>query len=71
MITCIDMMPAIGAEVLVRCESLMITCTVKDVKNAWGKPRVLVVPTSGSGSMWVEMPRVSPPASRGALAQRA
>ena len=56
--TCLDMQPAIGASVSVRFEDLTIACTVRNVKNSWGKPRLLVTPVSGSGGQWVELTRV-------------
>lgn len=59
MTTALDMIPAIGATVLVRYESVQIKCTVANVKNSWGQPRLLVTPVAGSGSQWVEMGRVS------------
>jgi hypothetical protein len=62
MATALDMIPALGTRVLVRCESMKIECTVKNVKNSWGKPRLLVAPVSGSGEQWVELERVSVPA---------
>jgi len=59
------MLPAMGATVLVRFESLQILCTVLDVKNSWGKPRLLITPDSNksSGQQWVEMDRVIIPAA--------
>ena len=59
--TCTAMMPAIGASVIVRFEQLHIGCTVKDVKNSYGQPRLLVVPLTGTGEQWVEMGRVINP----------
>lgn len=56
--TCLDMIPAIGARVIVRFEDIQIECVVSDVKNSWGKPRLLITPVSGNGSQWVEMSRV-------------
>ena len=57
--TCLTMLPAIGAKVTVRFESLTIDCTVKDVKNAWGKPRLLIEPETGRGQQWIELSRVA------------
>ena len=57
--TCLSMLPAVGAKITVRFESLSIDCTVKDVKNSWGKPRLLVEPLTGRGEQWVEMSRVA------------
>jgi hypothetical protein len=58
MTTAREMVPALGARVIVRCESLNVECIVKDVKNAWGKPRLLVTPVAGSNEQWVELGRV-------------
>jgi hypothetical protein len=66
MTTALDMIPALGARVLVRCdasrEAMQVECTVKNVKNSWGKPRLLVTPVAGSGEQWVELERVTVPA---------
>jgi hypothetical protein len=66
MTTAREMIPALGAHVLVRFESLTVECWVKDVKNAWGKPRLLIVPVVGSGEQWVELGRVTIPAKEAA-----
>ena len=63
MTTAREMIPALGAHVLVRFESLTVECWVKDVKNSWGKPRLLIVPVVGSGEQWVELGRVTIPAT--------
>jgi hypothetical protein len=65
MTTAREMMPALGARVLVRFESLRIECTVKDVKNSWGQARLLVVPVAGTGEQWVEMGRIRAEAAPG------
>jgi hypothetical protein len=62
MTTALDMIPAIGARVSVRFESLQIEATIKNVKNAWGQPRLLIAPVSGTGEQWVELGRVTVPA---------
>ena len=49
---------AIGHTVYIRMESLTIPCTVMDVKNNWGKVRLLIRPNSGNGEQWVEMERI-------------
>mgnify|MGYP001616050148 CR=1 len=54
-----QMLPAIGQSVTVRCESLHVACTVEDVKNSYGRNRLLVRPLSGSGQQWVELERVT------------
>lgn len=59
MTTALEMLPAIGAKVRVRFESMQIDCTVKNVKNSWGQPRLLVSPVAGTGEQWVEMGRVT------------
>jgi hypothetical protein len=61
MTTAREMLPAIGAHVFVRFESLTVECWIKDVKNSYGKPRVLITPVVGSGEQWVEMGRVTVP----------
>lgn len=70
MTTALDMLPAIGAQVSVRCEQMQIACTVKNVKNSWGKPRLLVTPVAGSGEQWVEMERVTVRWKQGDALQR-
>lgn len=57
--TCLNMLPAIGAQVSVRFEKVLIDCLVADVKNSWGKPRLLIRPQLGSGEQWVELDRVA------------
>lgn len=68
MTTAREMIPALGATVLVRFEQLQILCTVLDVKNAWGKPRLLITPDSrnSTGQQWVELERVTIPAKEAA-----
>lgn len=66
--TCKTMLPAIGANVSVRFESITVDCVVRDVKNSWGQPRLLVVPVSGSGNQWVELPRIISNAKTTAIA---
>ncbi len=53
-----EMIPAIGAVVLVRCEDLQVRCTVQDVKSSYGRSRLLVTPIAGTGAQWVELARV-------------
>ena len=64
MSTCLDMLFAIGASVQVRFEDLHIACTVRNVKNSWGKPRLLVAPVSGSGEQWAELSRIVNPSGK-------
>jgi len=59
MTTAKQMLPALGAAVLVTFESVTVECEVIDVKNSYGKPRLLISPVSGSGEQWVELGRVS------------
>ncbi len=56
--TCNEMIPAVGAVVLVACDGLNVACTVADVKMSWGKPRFLVRPCAGTGEVWVELSRL-------------
>ncbi len=53
-----EMLPAIGQELLVTCESLQVRCRVLDVKTSYGRPRLLITPIAGRGEQWVEMSRV-------------
>ena len=53
-----ELTPALGATVLVRFEDLTIECNVADVKNSWGKVRLLVEPLAGKGQQWVELGRL-------------
>ena len=43
---------------MVRCEALEVACTVRDVKESYGRPRLLVRPEAGTGEQWVELGRV-------------
>lgn len=58
-LTCKDMQIAIGAIVAVRFESLLIRCEVLDVKTAYGNARVFITPSTGAGSQWVDVSRIS------------
>jgi len=53
-----EMLPALNEQVSVRFESIRVDCIVDDVKSAYGKVRLLVIPVSGGGSQWVELDRV-------------
>lgn len=53
-----QMIIAVGSNVLVRCEDLWVTCVVEDVKNSYGRERLLVRPVVGDGTQWVEMSRI-------------
>jgi hypothetical protein len=54
-----ELLPAIGAEVMVRFEQISVICVVNDAKSSYGKERILVQPVSGCGVQWVELGRVS------------
>ena len=61
--TAVEMSPAVGALVQLRAGSageLWIDCVVEDVKNSWGKNRLLVRPVAGDGRVWVELSSVRP-----------
>ena len=53
-----ELVPAIGATVGVRFESLIIDATVVDAKNSWGKVRLLIRPAAGVGEQWIELNRL-------------
>ncbi len=53
-----QMIVAVGQPVQLRSGDLWIDCTVVDVKNSWGKNRLLVCPVAGQGEQWVEMSSV-------------
>ena len=63
--TATQMIPAVGRIVLVAFDTLNVACEVKDVKTAWGKPRLLVSPLKGNGEQWIEMSRVDLAECRG------
>lgn len=54
-----ELAPAIGARVHVRFESILVACTVRDAKSAWGKVRLLIEPVSGDGFQWIELERLA------------
>jgi hypothetical protein len=68
-----ELRPAIGQTVLVRFESVRVSCTILDAKSAYGRARFLVSPvgTASSNSQWVEIDRFARPVSPGLLARRA
>jgi hypothetical protein len=53
-----QMIIAVGTKVLVRCETIWVTCVVIDVKNVYGRERLLIRPVVGDGTQWVEMSRI-------------
>ena len=57
--TATQMIIAVGSLVAVRLEGLEVHCKVVDVKNAYGRERLLVQPVAGEGRIWVEMSRIS------------
>lgn len=59
-----QMLPAIGASVLVRFETIQVACIVKDVKNTYGRVRLQVAPYAGDGCQWVELERITPMETR-------
>jgi hypothetical protein len=70
--TVTEMLPAVGALVQLRAGSggeLWIDCTVVDVKNSWGKNRLLVRPLAGDGQVWVELSSVRPAVASDKLAK--
>ena len=64
-----QMMNAIGQHVELRHGSLHVACKVLDVKTAWGTPRLLVEPLSGSGNQWVDLSSVTLSPSTAAIMQ--
>lgn len=53
-----QMIPAVGMLVTVRFESIDVNCAVQDVKQSYGKTRLLIEPVNGDGSQWIEVNRV-------------
>lgn len=49
-----DYMHMIGKTGYIKINNLIVNVTVTDVKNSYGVIRYLVVPVSGSGSVWIE-----------------
>jgi hypothetical protein len=62
-----NMAVAIGAQVSIRMENMLVNAEVIDAKAAYGRPRLLVRPLSGFGEQWVELSRVSKIAERGTV----
>jgi hypothetical protein len=56
--TATELIPAVGALVSVRFESVTVACRVTDAKRSWNVIRLQVEPLQGSGSQWVELPRI-------------
>jgi hypothetical protein len=57
--TATELIPAVGTLVSVRFESVTVACRVLDAKKSWDKVRLEVTPLQGSGSQWVELPRIA------------
>lgn len=55
-----EMVPAIGAEVLIAVGvgDIACACKVMDVKTSWNQVRLLVQPLAGSGEAWVDSSRL-------------
>ena len=53
-----EMAKLIGTEVLIRTESWNVPMWIQDVKETYGKVRLLVTPVHGSGAAWVDESRV-------------
>ncbi len=56
--TAAEMARVIGEKCTVRCEGFAIGMKVIDVKQAYGRLRVLVEPLNGTGQQWVDTDRV-------------
>lgn len=56
-----QMIPAIGQCISARFEELAVECTVQDVKQSYGRVRLLVAPVSGTGNQWIELQRITGP----------
>ena len=58
--TAVELIPAVGKQVLVDFESIQVLCLVTNAKSAWGDIRVEVQPLMGGTSkQWVSLGRVS------------
>ena len=56
--TASELIPAVGAQVLVRFEDLAVRCKVLDAKNSWGKVRLQITPVGGYNRQWIELGRL-------------
>lgn len=54
-----ELLPAIGATVMVRFEAVYVPCVVHDAKSSYGRERLKIEPVGGSGTQWVELGRVT------------
>jgi hypothetical protein len=57
-LTAVQQSKLLNAQVGVKCEGLLVSCTILDIKQAYGRYRFQVQPVAGSGSMWVEDSRL-------------
>jgi len=48
-----EMLPAVGQTAVLRMEDLQIEVTIRDVKTAYGRVRLLVAPITGCGTQWL------------------
>jgi hypothetical protein len=61
--TATEMVIAVGQMVQFRANDLWIDATVLDVKNSWGRNRLLLAPVAGDGTAWFELSSVRPVAN--------
>lgn len=54
-----ELLPAIGATVMVRFESVSVPCLVLDARSCWGKEQLRVEPVRGLGQQWIELGRIA------------
>lgn len=54
-----ELIPAVGQNVSVRFESVIVHCRVMDAKSSYGKVRLLVTPLDGCDSQWIELSRLT------------
>ena len=55
-----EMQELINQRVYLPTDGLLVECLVKNVKAAYGRLRVQVIPMSGKGETWVDASRVRP-----------
>ena len=55
-----EMQELINRRVYLPADHLLVECVVKNVKQAYGRLRVLVIPMAGKGETWVDASRVRP-----------
>ena len=54
-----SLLPMIGQRVLVKLESVRVSCMILDAKYVYGNQRYLVHPVNGQGQMWVDAARIT------------